>query len=94
MHHIFSIGNSEKHLIDMSYDQFWGRFEIKVDNITAISRLFMFDFAFTRDFDLWVGVNEKHHLRINKTRPTFFAGFRPHTYMIYIDGVMVNRFEA
>lgn len=94
MHHVFNIGITEIHQLDIRYDQMWGKFRIYVDGIVAIDRLFMFDFKITRDFDLWVGVNERHHVRINKTRPVFFAGFSPHSYTIYIDGVMVNRFEA
>lgn len=94
MQHTFSIGFQERHTIDVRFDQFWGKFEVYVDGIKAINRLFIFDFSFSRDFDLWVGIHEKHHVRINKSRPVFFAGFQPHTYTIWIDGVMANRFEA
>lgn len=94
MHHVFNIGTTEIHQVDIRFDQFWGKFQILVDGIVAVDRLFLFDFSFSRDFDLWVGIHEKHHVRINKTRPVFFAGFQPHTYTIHIDGVMVNRFDA
>lgn len=94
MQHTFSIGVNERHTVEIRYDQFFGRFEIYVDGIAAISRLFLFDFKFSRDFDLWVGIHEKHHVRINKSRPVFFAGFQPHDYTVWIDGVMVNRFSA
>ena len=95
MNHVFTIGIQERHTIAIEYEQMWlGRFEIKVDGATAISRLFMFDFKFSRDFDLWVGIHEKHHIHINKTRPVFFAGFQPHTYTIWIDGIIVNKFDA
>lgn len=94
MHHVFNIGVTEVHQVDIRFDQFWGKFQIFVDGIPAIDRLLIFDFSFSRDFDLWIGVHEKHHVRINKTRPVFFAGFQPHTYSIYIDGVLVNKFDS
>lgn len=94
MHHVFNIGVTEVHQIDIRFDQFWGKFQIFVDGVVAVDRLFIFDFSTSRDFDLWVGVHEKHHVRINKTRPLFFAGFQPHTYTIMIDNVVVNRFDA
>lgn len=94
MHHIFNVGVTEIHQVDIRYDQFWGKFQIFVDGVLAIDRLFMFDFSTTRDFDLWVGIHERHHVRINKTRPLFFPGFQPHTYTIIIDGVLVNKFDA
>ena len=95
MKHAFTIGIQEQHTVSIEYDQIWmGRFEIKVDGATAISKLFMFDFKISRDFDLWVGYQEKHHIRINKTRPVFFAGLQPHTYTIWVDGVFANKFDA
>lgn len=94
MHHVFNIGVQEVHQVDIRYEQMRGKFQIYVDGILAIDRLFMFDFSTSRDFDLWIGVNERHHLRVNKTRPLFFPGFQAHTYTIIIDGVVVNKFDA
>jgi hypothetical protein len=94
MQHHFSIGIQERHNVSVSFDQFWGKFEIKVDNIPAITNWLIFSFGLTKTWDLWVGIQEKHFLRIEKTRPLLFAAFQPHTYRFFIDGVLVQQLEA
>jgi hypothetical protein len=94
MQHHFSIGLQEKHNVSIYFDPFWGKFEIKVDNWPAVTKWIIFGFGLTRTFDLWVGIQEKHFLRIEKTRPLLFPAFQAHTYRIYVDGVLVQQMDA
>lgn len=94
MQHYFTVGNYEKHQVAINYEPFWGRFEIRVDSWTAISEWIMVDFQITRTWNLWIGVNEKHHLCIQKSRPMFLPHFKPHNYRIWIDNVLVHQFDA
>lgn len=45
--------------------------------------------------DRWeftVGVTEQHTIRIEKKRPKWNAGLRPHNYRVFVDGVeIINR---
>lgn len=94
MQHHFALGIQERHNVSIYFDQFWGKFEIKVDNMPAISNWLIFSFGLTKSWELWVGVYEKHFLRVEKTRPLFFAGFQPHTYRFFVDGILVQQLEA
>ncbi len=94
MLHHFTLGIQERHNVSISFDKFWGKFELKVDQYVAISNYLIFSFGLTKTWEIWVGVQEKHFLRVEKIRPLLFAGFSSHTYRIYIDGILVQQFEA
>lgn len=94
MNFSFVVGTNEQHRVDFSFDQTWGRLEIKVDGETAIKDLRMFSFEMTKRYELIVGVNEKHHVVIEKIRKVFFAGVRPQQYRILIDGQLVQTYEG
>ncbi len=94
MQHSFTIGVHEKHVVQVSFDQFWGKFEVRVDGMTIRKDLLIFSFAITKNWDFWVGMHERHFVRIQKERPVLFAAFSPHTYRIFINGVLVQQFEA
>jgi hypothetical protein len=36
-------------------------------------------------WDFTVGLEEKHRIRIEKKRPTWFAGLRPYNYRVFVD---------
>lgn len=94
MEHHFTIGYQEQHAVSIYYDRFWGKFEICVDGYTAIHQWLIFGFELTRSFPLWIGVNEKHYLVVQKTRPLLMPYLQPHTYRIWIDHVLVHEFQA
>lgn len=94
MQHHFAIGIHERHNVTVSFDQFWGKFEVHIDNMPVISKWLLFSFGLTHHWDFWVGVHEQHFVRVEKTRPLLFAGFSAQTYRIFIDGILVQQFEA
>jgi hypothetical protein len=90
----FRVGVSEQHQVDFSFDQFVGNLEIKVDGQTAVKDFRMFSLSLTKRYELTVGVQEQHHVIIEKTRKLFLAGLRPMTYRIFIDGQLVQTYEG
>ena len=94
MNFSFTVGNDEQHRVDFSFDQFIGNLEIKVDGQTAIKDFRMFSLKLTKRYELTVGVNERHHVVIEKKRKLFLAGARPQQFRIYIDGRLVQTYEG
>ena len=88
------VGVNEKHQIDFSFDQFVGNLEIRVDGQTAIKDFRMLSLSLTKRYELTVGVDEKHHIIIEKKRKLFLAGLRPMQYRIFIDGQLVQTYEG
>ncbi len=90
----FTVGVNEQHRVDFSFNQMIGNLEIKVDDQTAISDFRFASLSLTKRYDLMVGINEKHHVAIEKERKLFFAGLRPMKYRIFIDGQLVQTYEG
>ena len=90
----FTVGVNEQHRVDFSFDQGIGNLEIKVDGQTAIKDFRFASFSLTKRYDLMVGINEKHHVAIEKTRKLFLAGLRPMRYRIFIDGQLAQTYEG
>ena len=90
----FRVGVSEQHQDDFSFDQFVGNLEIKVDGQTAVKDFRMFSLSLTKRYELTVGVQERHHVIIEKKRKLFLAGLRPMTYSIFIDGQLMQTYEG
>jgi hypothetical protein len=90
----FTVGVNEQHRVDFSFDQFIGNLEIKVDGQTAVKDFRLASLKLTKRYDLVVGINEKHHVTIDKTRKLFLAGIRPQQYRVFIDGRLVQTYEG
>jgi hypothetical protein len=94
MNFSFTVGVNEQHRVDFSFDQMIGNLEIKVDGQTAIRDFRFASLSLTKRYDLMVGINEKHHVAIEKKRKLFLAGLRPMTYRVFIDGQLVQTYEG
>ena len=90
----FTIGVNEQHRVDFSFDQVIGNLEIKVDGQTAVKDFRIASLKLTKRYELTVGVNEKHHVAIEKKRKLFLAGMRPQQYRVFIDGQLVQTYEG
>ena len=90
----FTVGMNEQHRVDFSFDQFIGNLEIKVDGQTAIKDFRLASLKLTKRYEFIVGVNEKHHVTIEKTRKLFLAGLRPQRYRVFIDGRSVQTYHG
>jgi hypothetical protein len=90
----FEVGTSEKHLVEFRFNQFWGGLTVTVDGQPIVKDLRIFSLSLTKSYELLVGREEQHLVRIDKTRKLFFAGFRPQTASAYVDGVVVAQDES
>ncbi|HYT48813.1 MAG TPA: hypothetical protein VEL78_00375 [Pyrinomonadaceae bacterium] len=90
----FIVGAQEKHQVDFSFDQFIGNVEIRIDGQPAIKDFRMLSLSLTKRYEFSVGINERHHVAIEKKRKLFLAGFRPQQYRILIDGQLVQTYEG
>ena len=90
----FMVGVTEPHRVDFSFDQFIGNLEIKVDGQTAVKDFRIASFKLTKRYELVVGVNEKHHVAIEKRRKLFLAGMRPQRYRVFVDGRLVQTYQG
>ena len=90
----FTVGISEQHRVDFSFDQFIGNLEIKVDGQMIVKDFRIASLKLTKRYELVVGVNEKHHVAIEKRRKLFLAGMRPQQYRVFIDGRLVQTYEG
>ena len=73
---------------------FAGGLEIKVDGQTVVNEFRAFSLRLVERYDFWVGVQEKHHVAIEKERKRFVAGWRPQKYRVFVDGQLVQTYEG
>ncbi|MGB8353691.1 MAG: hypothetical protein WCD79_07385 [Chthoniobacteraceae bacterium] len=89
------IGEQEKHRIEYYRNWFFGTERLLVNGkMIARSSGFTpsthFGFHLSRHFDFTVGEAETHAVVLEKKRPILIAGFRPHTYRVYVDDRLVH----
>lgn len=90
----FTVGDSERHQVVYTWDQFTGRSRILVDGREVVSTIRMFSVRTSADYELTVGEAERHEVRITKERPVALAAFRPQTMIAYVDGREVARTDG
>lgn len=90
----FDVGNKERHIIDFSFNQFWGNLSIHVDGRRIVSDFRTVSFHLTKAYEFNVGTNEVHVVRIEKIRKLVFAGFRKTNYKVYLDEDLVEQLEG
>lgn len=90
----FKVGKTEIHEIEFYFNQFWGNEYIKVDGINIIKTIRLLSFSLTKVYEFDVGIEEKHHIKIEKIRKLFFAGFREYIGNVYIDGELLHEFRG
>ena len=84
----FEVGGKK---VEFHRDSFWGGVKLVVDgnaqelvSSSSLSTHFNYEPIKTWTLNLF-----GHRVDITKTRPLFLAGFRPHHYMVLVDGVIV-----
>lgn len=90
MEFAFDVGTTEKHRVQLQYNQFLGIMHISVDGEIAVKDWRLYDTQLTQVFRLSVGRTETHDVRIEKTRKLFSGGTRKQTYKVFIDGQLVE----
>lgn len=90
----FMVGIQEQHQIDFSFDQVIGKLEIRVDGEPMVKDFRLLSLRLTKRYEFTVGLQEQHHLAIEKKRKLFLAGFRPQQYRVFMDGQLVQTHEG
>jgi len=83
------VGKKERHTVTFAFEKYLGNLSIKVDGRTFVRTVQVLSFKTVQTWELLVGVNEKHAVRIEKYRPRLFAGFRPQLVKAYVDDKLV-----
>lgn len=90
----FYVGQYERHHVSFSFDKFWGRLTIAVDGQSVVDNVRMFSLDLVKVWEFPVGYNERHVVRIEKSRAVVLAGFRPQPVSAFVDGVLVMQRDA
>jgi hypothetical protein len=90
----FEVGEHEKHVVSLDYNQMIGLLSISVDNREVVNELRMFSLSLVRTYEFMVGTEERHAVKIEKERKLFLAGLRKQKYRVYVDGRLINEYEG
>lgn len=85
----FEVGQQERHQVVFVFDKFWGGLSISVDGQKVVQDRRMYSVSTVKTYELEVGDQEKHQVRIDQHRKLFAAGFRPQPVKAYVDGELV-----
>jgi len=107
------VGETEKHFVEFSWNQFIGKTKIKVNRDILVKSGWQItspnqpaekekktteekwvvwgkEIVLVEEWSVNIGEKEKHKVKFKKTRPKWFAGFRPHTYEIFVDDKFIR----
>lgn len=90
----FEVGEYEKHIVMLNYEQMIGLLTIHVDGRAVLKRLHLLSFSLVTKYECIVGVQERHHVLIERERKLFLAGLRPQKYRVYVDGQLIREYEG
>jgi hypothetical protein len=86
---------TQKYRIEYYRNCFWGTERLISDGKiiatrSPISPSTHFSFSLLRRYEFTIGEADQHQVVFEKKRPLLLAGFRPHNYRIFLDGVLVH----
>jgi hypothetical protein len=85
----FQVGVTERHEVVFSFNKFWGKLSITVDNAPIVRTVRAASIDLVKRYEFVVGTNEQHRVRIDKHRERALAGFRPQPIYAYVDDRLV-----
>ena len=62
----------------------------KIAHQSPLSLFTHFSLRRMRRYEFIVGKTETHKVVVEKERPLLFAGFRAHTYRVFVDGQLIH----
>jgi hypothetical protein len=84
------IGDEERHVLDVSWDQVWGLMSIRVDGTEIVHRRHLFGLRRVRRFELSVGDHEVHKVVVEKRKTLLVGGVRHQAVDVLVDGEKVD----
>jgi hypothetical protein len=90
MRFTLEVGETEKHVVEFSFDQLAGQLVIRVDNQPVMQTTRRFNEPINEVFTLQVGCREKSAVRIEKHRKPLFG----HRNLVYVDNRLARVVEG
>ena len=90
----FGVGEQERHRVHFLFDQVVGNLSIEVDGVAVIKELRVVSLKLSKPYRFTVGIEERHDVVIELNRKLLFAGFRPQTCRIWVDGQFVGEYTG
>ncbi len=84
------IGQEERHILDVSWDQVWGLMSIRVDGSEVVRRRHLFGLRRVRRYELSVGEHEVHQVVVEKRKTLVIGGVRHQSVDVFVDGEKVD----
>jgi hypothetical protein len=82
----FTVGKNEPHIINYSFNQFWGITKISVDEKRIKVDLNLFSHSLTKQFEFYVhDKSEVLTVTIQRHRKLLFAGFRKQLHQVLVN---------
>ena len=85
----FDVGVNERHRVEFTFLKAWGWLTISVDGRRVRTTLIWLADPLVRSYDLTVGTQEQHAVRIEKHRKQLFGAFQPQQVYAFVDGQLV-----
>jgi hypothetical protein len=85
------VGQTEKHEVHFSRNQWTGRVQIAVDGAVHLRRIEFLSLGRSRKYELSVGTAEHHDVTFVKSSPLLFAQYRQQPIEVLVDGTVVAR---
>lgn len=86
----FDVGDVEQHHVQFRWGQVFGLAQIWVDGAEVLRERHIFGFDTTRSYQVLVGTDEVHSVRIEKVRPQYLSGFRKQGCRAFVDGRFIG----
>lgn len=86
----FDVGTSEVHHVTFHWRQWWGEAIIDVDGIQVLRERNPFALQSLRQFEVFVGSLEGHHVVIEKHKHRALGGLRRQSFRVLVDGDLLE----
>jgi hypothetical protein len=86
----FDVGHTEVHRVDFHFNQMIGTLTICVDGEPVKRDFRTFSLSLVTTYEFAIGREERHAVKIEKSRKLLLAGLRPHEYRAFVDGALVK----
>jgi hypothetical protein len=90
----FPVGETERHIVNFSFDQSWGFLTISVDGRPVIRDWRLISFRLTKEYRFTVGERERHDVVIIKERKLVAAPLRIQVCRVFIDGIFIGEYSG
>jgi hypothetical protein len=92
MHFRVEVGLTEMHMIGFSFNPWFGKLAITVDEEPVVTDLLTLSFTRSKRYEFPVGERERHVVRIEKIRERLVPAVRRQTCRVSVDGGKIGEY--